>query len=167
MIKAILNSIRVLGSGRLFQLSRAHRLAWLDTISGFHTTRTMRALFNVGFFDELQARGQINVAKFAEREELDKKILEALCNSLYALRILEKKGSGYILGTKGKTLVEVARGWFDGVYGYEEVFHNLEKMLRKEKTYGRDIFRRPDFVAKGSGEMEAWIFFPLGIDIIK
>lgn len=163
----LLKAIRVLGLGRLLQISRAHRLGWMDIISGFYTTRTMQALFNVGFFDELQTQGQVDVATFAKRENLDTQILEALCNSLYALGILDRNSSSYVLGAKGKTLVEVGRGWFDGIYGYEEVFHFLEKLLRKEKTYGRDIYRRPDFVAKGSGEMEAWVYFPLAIDIIK
>lgn len=162
-----LKAIQVLGLGRLLRIARAHRLGWLDTISGFYTTRTMQALFNVGFFDELQAHGQIDVATFAEQKNLDTQILEALCNSLYALRILNKNSASYVLSAKGKTLVEVARGWFDGVYGYEEVFHFLEQLLRKEKTYGQDIYRKPDFVAKGSGEMEAWVYFPLAIDIIK
>ncbi len=163
----LLKTIRVLGLGRLLRLSRAHRLGWLDIISGFYTTRTMQTLFNVGFFDEIQAHGKVDVTAFAERENFDKQILGALCNSLYALRILDKNSSNYVLSPKGRTLVEVARGWFDGAYGYEEVFHVLEKLLRKEKTYGRDIYRKPDFVAKGSGEMEAWVYFPLAIDIIK
>jgi len=80
---------------------------------------------------------------------------------------LKKDGSDYALDSKGRILVEVARGWFDGVYGYEGVFHHLEALLRKEKEYGRDVKRRSDFVARGSGEMEKWIYFPLAINVIN
>jgi cyclopropane fatty-acyl-phospholipid synthase-like methyltransferase len=38
--------------------------------------------------------------------------------------------------------------------------------LRKEKVYGRDFYRRSDFVARGSGEMENLLFFPMVNDII-
>lgn len=39
--------------------------------------------------------------------------------------------------------------------------------MRKEKAYGRDVKRRSDFVAKGSGDMEKWIYFPLAVDFIN
>jgi 2-ketoarginine methyltransferase len=80
---------------------------------------------------------------------------------------LRRKGTSYSLGAKGRVLVEVARGWFDGVYGYEEVFHSLEPLLRREKAYGKEIRRRSDFIARGSGEMERWMYFPLAIDYVR
>jgi len=163
----LLKTIQVVGLRRILRLYRGYRLAWMNTISGFYTTRTMQALFNVGFFDELQEKGTVNVEFFATSKNLDARILKSLCDSLFALSILKKNGSDYSLDSKGRILVEVAHGWFDGVYGYEEVFHFLEALLRKEKAYGRDVKRRSDFVAKGSGEMEKWIYFPLAIDFIN
>jgi 2-ketoarginine methyltransferase len=127
----------------------------------------MQALFNVGFFDEVQQKGTVNVQTFAREHDLDLHILQSLCDTLYALKILQKNGAGYSLDSKGKVLVNVARGWFDGVYGYEELFHSLEAVLKKEKVYGREIQRRPDYIARGSGEMEKWLYFPLAVDIIK
>lgn len=163
----LLRTVQVVGLQRMLKLYRAYRLGWEGIISGFYTTRTMQALFNVGFFDEIQEKGTVNVESFAESNNLDVGILTSLCDSLFALSILEKNGADYELDSKGRILVEVARGWFDGVYGYEEVFHSLEALLRKEKEYGRDVTRRSDFVARGSGEMEKWIYFPLAIDIIS
>ena len=32
-----------------------------------------------------------------------------------------------------RLLVEVGRGWFDGAYGYEGVFHELEALLRRQR----------------------------------
>jgi SAM-dependent methyltransferase len=163
----LLKTIGVLGPRRLLKLYRAHRIGWCRIISGFYTTRTMQALFNVGFFDALKEEGTVSAKSFAQSHGLDETILQSLCDSLYALGILRKEDSKYSLDSDGHLLVEVARGWFDGVYGYEEVFHSLEALLRKEKTYGKEINRRSDFIASGSGEMERWIYFPLAIDYIR
>jgi len=62
----LLKTIGVVGLRRMLRLSRAYRLGWRDTISGFHTTRTMQALFNVGLFGEMQEKGTANVDSFAE-----------------------------------------------------------------------------------------------------
>jgi len=162
----LLKTLRVLGPRRAWRLWRGYRLGWVQTIAPFYTTRTLQTLLNVGFFDELQRDGSIDVARFAEAHGLDGQILQSLVDSLYALSILDKRGTSYVLDDKGRVLIEVARGWFDGVYGYEGVYHSLEPLLRKEIVYGRDIYRRPDFVAKGSGEAENWIYFPLAIDLL-
>jgi ubiquinone/menaquinone biosynthesis C-methylase UbiE len=138
----------------------------MDIISGYYTTRTMQALFNVGFFDAMRQEGSVDVQSFADSRDLDVGVLQSLCDSLYALRILKRDGSGYCLDSKGEILVQVARGWFEGVYGYESVFHSLEALLTRDRMYGRDVHRRPDCVARGSGEMENWLYFPLAIDII-
>jgi ubiquinone/menaquinone biosynthesis C-methylase UbiE len=162
----LLNTLRVLGPRRAWRFWRGYRLGWIETIAPFYTTRTLQTLLNVGFFDELQRAGSIDVARFAETHHLDGRILQSLVDSLYALRILDKQGTAYVLDKKGRVLIEVARGWFDGVYGYEGIYHSLEPLLRKEIVYGKDIYRRPDFVAKGSGEIENWLYFPLAIDML-
>jgi cyclopropane fatty-acyl-phospholipid synthase-like methyltransferase len=166
-MQPLIATMRAVGLGRLVQLYQAYRLGWQGIISGFYTTRIMQALFNVGFFDEIQRHGKVEVATFAAREKLDASILQSLCNSLYALHILDRNGSGYTLTSKGRTLTKVARGWFDLVYGYEEIFHSLEELLKKEKIYNKDIYRRPDYVARGSGEIEAYLYFPIAVDILK
>lgn len=159
-----LKTIKAIGIRRIIRLFRAYRLSWQDTISGYYTTRIMQTLFNVGFFDELQTAHTIQVDSFAQRKGLDEAILQSCCDSIYALGILDKNEAGYTLASKGRSLVEVGRGWFDLVYGYESVFHNLEAMLHQEKTYGQDLYRRPDFVARGSGEIEQWVYFPIVIE---
>lgn len=162
----LLKTVKVLGLRRLGRLLRAYRLGWMDIISGFYTTRTMQALFNVGFFDEMQTKGAVHLASFATANNLELSILQSLCDSLYALRILKKNDATYMLDTKGKLLVDVAGGWFNGVYGYEGVFHHLEALLRKEKTYGTDLCKRLDSVTTGSEAMEQWLHFPLAIEMI-
>jgi SAM-dependent methyltransferase len=166
-MKELLKAISVLGLRPLVKLNRANKLAWNEILSGFYTTRTLQTLFNIGFFDEIQKRGSVSIESFAAGKNLDKDILSALCDSLVALSILKKQGADVRLDVKGKLLAEVGYGWFYGAYGYEEVFHYLEALLKKEMVYGKDIIRRGDFVAVGSGEIEKLIYFPLAIDIIS
>src|SRR5580765_247487 len=162
----ILQALRIVGWRRMWRLWHGYRLGWVQTIAPFYTTRTLQTLFNVGFFDELQRDGTVDVPSFAEAHQLDEKILQSLVDSLYALRILDKRGTAYVLDHKGRVIVEVARGWFEGVYGYEGVYHSLEPLLRKELVYGRDVDRKNDFVAKGRGHIENWVFFPIAIDLL-
>jgi SAM-dependent methyltransferase len=166
-LSELLKTIRTVGWGQAWRLYRAYRLGWVETISGFFTTRTMQALFNVGFFDEMQAKGAVDLDAFADERHLDRGILQSLCDSLFSLGILKKDGATYALEGKGRLLAEEARGWFEGVYGYEGVYHELEALLKKEKVFGKDVTRRSDFVARGSGQAERWIFFPLVADVVK
>ncbi len=162
----LLKTIKAVGLRRMSQIYRGYRLGWMDIISGYYTTRTMQALFNVGFFDEVREKGTINIESFAASKHLEAGILRSLCDSLFSLSILKKDRLDYSLDSKGQLLVKVARGWFDGTYAYKEVFDSLEALLRKEKEYGKDICRSTDFVTKGYGEVEDLLFFPLAIDII-
>jgi phenylpyruvate C(3)-methyltransferase len=163
----LLKTIRALGWSQAWDLYRGYRQGWVGILSGYFTTRTLQTLFNVGLFDEIKARGSVDVDAFAAERNLDRDILRSLCDSLYSLSILKKQGTRYSLEEKGRLLNDVARGWFEGVYGYEGVFHELEALVRKEKEFGRDLTRRGDFVARGSGEMEKWIFFPMVADVVK
>jgi cyclopropane fatty-acyl-phospholipid synthase-like methyltransferase len=108
----------------------------------------------------------VDIAEFARQANLEPAVLEPLCESFYCLGMFERNGGGYSLSEKGRNVVEVMRGWLEVCYGYSEVFHSLEPLLRKEKVYGKDFYRRSDFVARGSGEMENLLFFPMVNDII-
>jgi phenylpyruvate C(3)-methyltransferase len=163
----LLRTIRTLGWRQTWTLYRAYRLGWMGIISGFFTTRSLQALFNVGFFDEMKARGAVDIDVFAAERNLDRSILRSLCDSLFSLGMLKKEGARYALEAKGRLIADVARGWFEGVYGYEGIFHELEALLRKEKEFGKDLRRRGDFVARGSGMMERQIFFPLVAEVVK
>jgi hypothetical protein len=110
----LVNAIRVLGLRRLVDLGRAYKHGWMGILTGFYTTRTLQALFNVGFFDELEAEGRVELDLFAQKKGLDAEILKALCDSLVALKILDRRGKEYFLDSKGRVLAEVARGWFVG-----------------------------------------------------
>jgi SAM-dependent methyltransferase len=136
-------------------------------IGGYVLTRVVEVLFSVGFFDEISRAGRLQPAAFAEEKGLDASILGSLCDVLYASHVLDKEGDAYVLDDAGHLMVEYGRGWFNAQNGYEDVFHDLEPMLRKERTYGVDVARRADLVAKGSGEMGSLLYFPLAVDAIR
>ncbi len=163
----LVNAIRLLGLAHMLKLVRAYRLGWNEMIRGSFATRTMHALFNVGLIDELLLKGSVDIEAFAISRHLDETILKALCDALYSIRIFQKNGVRYSLDAKGKLLVDTLRGWFEVSYGYDEIFASLEPMLRGEKVYGKDFYRRSDSVATGSGEMGNSLFFPLAGQIIQ
>ena len=162
----LLRTIRLIGAGRLLQLFRGFR-GMQDVMLGYYTTRAMQALFNVGFFDEVRDRGRVDPDAFAKEHNLDPDVLKPICDSLFSLRILTKEAGGYGLDARGRTLVGVARGWFIATYGYEDVIHSLESLLRREKEYGRDVHRRIESVTEGYAEMEQWVFFPWAFEIVS
>ena len=163
----LLRTVKVVGLRPMLRLRRAQRLAWPGMLNGFYSTRIMQALFNVGFFDELGEKGTISPHEFATARALDVAVLRSLCDAMFAFGVLDRRGERYALGRKGRSLVEVGRGWFDGVYGYQDLVNGLEGMLRKEHEYQRDVNRRLVYVARGSGQIESRIYFPLAIDYIR
>jgi len=150
----------------MLRLQKTYRTGWDEMIRGYLETSIMHALLNVGLIGEMQKKLSVDIGEFAAQENLDAAVLEPLCEAFYCLGMFEKNGAGYSLSEKGRDIVEVMRGWLEVCYGYDEVFHSLGPLLRQEKVYGRDLYRRSDFVARGSGEMENLLFFPMANDLI-
>jgi SAM-dependent methyltransferase len=150
----------------MLRLQKTYKTGWDEMIRGYLETTTMHALLNVGLIDEMQKQPSVDLAEFAAHANIEMTVLQPLCEAFYCLGIFERHNGGYALSEKGRDVVEVMRGWLEVCYGYGEVFHSLEPLLRKEKVYGRDLYRRSDFVARGSGEMENLLFFPMVNDII-
>ena len=136
----------------MLRLQKTYRTGWDEMIRGYLETTTMHALLNVGLIDEMQKNPSVNIDEFAAQANLEPAVLQPLCEAFYCLGMFERNGAGYSLSEKGRDVVEVMRGWLEVCYGYSEVFHSLEPLLKKEKVYGRDFYRRSDFVARGSGE---------------
>jgi SAM-dependent methyltransferase len=165
-MREMLRMLRLFGPMHMLRMARAYRQGWNDLLRGELTTRAMQTLLNVGFLDELVKSGSVEAAQFARIHNLDETILRGLCEALFAVEMFGRNGDSFFLEPKGKLLMDKFRGWLELSYGYEEVFHKLEPLLRKEIVYGKDIYRRPDFVAKGSGEMENHFYFPMANEII-
>ena len=162
----LLRALRVLGPSHLWRLRKARDLA-TPIERGFFATRVIQCLFNVGFLDQISARGFVDLSAFARENNLDARILRLLCDYLYALNFLEKDGDRFLPGKNAAILIETLRGSFDIIYAYEDLFHNLDALLRKEKAYGEAVKRREEFVGKGSGQTAKLLPFPLTIDLIK
>ncbi len=151
----------------MLRLQKTYRTGWDEMIRGYLETAIMHALLNTGLIDEMQKKLSVDVDAFASRENLDPAVLRPLCEAFYCLGMFERHAGEYALSEKARSIVEVMRGWLEVCYGYDEVFHSLGPLLRKEKVYGRDLYRRSDFVARGSGEMENLLVFPMANDIIN
>ncbi|MDH7500687.1 MAG: class I SAM-dependent methyltransferase [candidate division NC10 bacterium] len=162
----ILKALKVLGPSHLWRLRKAQVLG-TPIERGFFATRVIQSLFNVGFLDHLSTQGTADPSAFAREKGLDPQILRFLCDYLYALQFLDKEGDRFFLGRHGKILTEVLRGTFDLIYAYEDLVHNLEGLLRREKFYGKEVKRREEFVGKGSGQSAKLLPFPMVADLIE
>jgi SAM-dependent methyltransferase len=159
-------TVRRFGLPYMLRLQKTYRTGWDELFRGYLETTAMHALLNVGLIDEMQKKTSVDLGEFAASADLEMRVLQPVCDALYCVGMFDHNGAGYSLSEKGRSVVEVMRGWMEVCYGYSEVFHSLEPLLRKQKVYGRDFYRRSDFVARGSGEMENLLFFPLANDII-
>jgi cyclopropane fatty-acyl-phospholipid synthase-like methyltransferase len=162
----LVKAIRRFGLRYLLHLLKAYRTGWDEFFRGYLETHTMYALVNVGLIDEMQRKTSVNIEEFAARANLELAVLRPLCEAFYCVGMFERSGAVYSLSEKASGVLGVMGGWLELSYGYDEVFHSLEPLLRKEKVYGRDLYRRSDFVARGSGKMENLLFFPMVNDIL-
>lgn len=161
-----LRLLRLLGWRFLQQMGRMRRIG-AETVRGFYLTHTLSALLNVGLLDEMARRSAVDVDAFAAERGLDAGILHSLCDYLYALGFLERTPRGYTLAADGQLVQGALRGAYHIVYAYEDLFHNLEALLRREKVYGVDVHRRAEFVARGSGAVGQMLAFPMLADAIR
>lgn len=143
---------KTVGLGRLMKIRKKHSLG-LKYLRGYVTTTCLWSLMNTGLLDEIREKGSVDIEEFAGRNHLDKEVLDSVCEYLDGIKVLNYTGGRCLLEKKGMTLLEEPRGLFDLLYGYEPVFRELENMMQRRATYGQDIVRRGEAVAKGSGEL--------------
>jgi len=127
----------------------------------------MVSLLDFGFFEAMNAQGKINCVDFARKNNLDKETIMILCEYLFATRMFDRSENDYLLTKQGKYTLTYAQGAFYFIHAYAPIFENLDALLKKQKTYGKDIFRREKSVSKASAETEKWLPFPIACDIIK
>lgn len=161
---SLIRTIKVLGLRTAVRSNRVKDFSQ-EMLKGFYATRAIIALHNVGFFDAISQHGLVDLPTFAAEKGLDRDVLTTLCDYLYALRILQRKGARYALDARD-SVVTALHGPFYSVYAYQDIFHNLEALLKKEKTFGIDVTRDSAFVAKGSGAVGELLVFPMMADVI-
>jgi ubiquinone/menaquinone biosynthesis C-methylase UbiE len=162
----LIKAIKILGFSHLLRISKAKKLGD-EILPGFFITRAMNVLLNVGFFDEVSKRLTIDIDSFAKEKNFDERLLHLLCDYLYVYKILKKDRAKYRLTSKGKIVVEMLTGVFDILYSFEDIFHNLEALVKKEKILGQEVNKFFYFESKGTGTAAKQLIFPIIIDIIK
>ena len=152
---------RLFGLRNLVRRFSRHQRA-LRHYRGFAVTEVLWALLETGFLDELAARPEgMTFSEAQTRYRFHPHVFESLVDYFDVLRILRREGDRIRLDKQGRLLLAEPRGSFDLALGYEPVFRNLGAMLRGEALFGRDVFRRGEYIARGSGELGSQLPFPV------
>ena len=153
--------VKLFGFRPLLRRLRRHQKA-LAFYRGYAVTRTLWALTECGFMDDLMdAPLGFSTDEAIERFGFHRRVFESLVDYLDALKILRREGDNVRMDDVGVMLMDEPRGSFDLAYGYEPIFSRLPAMLKGEALFGRDVTRRGDYIAKGSGELGAQLPFPV------
>lgn len=151
---------------QLFKIKKFHD-STMTYARNYMATYCICTLFNIGFFDVLKEKNALDLNAFAKEKKINEKILIAICDYLFVLQILNRSGKYYSLSPKSEDLLKYSTGTFDFIYAYAPLFENLEALLKNEKKYNVDVFRREKFVAKATAEVSQFIPIPIVKDIIK
>lgn len=164
-----LRVVQQLGAGALRQMRQARQQGWEALISPHFLTRIIQTMYRVGLFDAMGKNGTVNAVEFANKNNLNVELLVGLCDALYERKLLLSDGTSYRLSPQGQFLMEtdLVRGWFELVYGYENVLNQMEQLLRKEVVYGKDLVREGRPVAVGSGLASMGFYFPIVVHQMK
>lgn len=165
-ILQIFDLIRKTGPSQLLKIKKFHR-STLTYARSFMASYCICALLNIGFFDILAKNKSVDLDSFVKNKDINEKVLVAICDYLFALRILNRNNGCYSLGPEGRGLLKYSTGTFDFIYAYAPLFENLDYLLKNKKKYNVDVFRRNKFVAKATAEVSQFIPIPIIKDIIK
>jgi SAM-dependent methyltransferase len=127
----------------------------------------MIVFIKAGVFRDLESEVAIEPNSYAVRNGFDPKVFVPMCEYLYSLGILDKHSSKLRLSYKGRHLSSTAVGIFDLLYAYSPIFQNLEDLLTGKMTYGTDVVRFSDFVAKGSTAITRYLPFPAAMKLLQ
>lgn len=164
-----MNALGLLGLDKLRRMRKASSAGWESLISAHFMTRVIQTLYHVGMIDALRDHPPVDALEFAKQHSLDGPLLVGLCDALYERGYLAKQGTKYTLDDGGRFLVEtdLVRGWFDLAYGYEVVLNQMEDLLRRKSTYGKEVVRDGRHVAIGSGLASMDFYFPLVVEFMR
>ena len=162
----LLDIIKQFGLGKVFEFISINR-AMKHYSRYYMLTSCITAVLNVGLFSEFQEKQSIDIRKFAKENKLDFDVLNTICGYLMSQGVLKKRGKTIRITRQGKFLSEKCSGLFNFVTAYQPVFDNLEDMLRGNKKYGRDLFRRGEYVAKATADLAKRFTFPIIESVIS
>jgi 2-ketoarginine methyltransferase len=165
MLKQILNVIRLVGLGRAIRLKKRHAQG-LVPLRGHVATRCFWTLLQTGLWDEVAAKGRIDIEDFARRHNLNAQTLHAVCKYLDGIGWVGLQGS--LLEPAGivGTLLQEPRGLYELGYAYEPVMNALDGLLSGKAVFGKDVQRRTDWVGIGSGRLCQQLPYPVLGDLV-
>jgi SAM-dependent methyltransferase len=165
-LKQLAGLIRLFGLRTLVRRKRRHDLA-LPHLRGYVLTHVLWTLTQEGFLDRLVATGELSVPAYSRERHLAQHVLESLCVYLDALKLVDYEDGTCQATGRLVDLLSEPRGVFDLTYGYEPIFAALPALLAGTKQVGRDVNRRGDYIARGSGELGLQLPFPVMCDLIR
>ena len=165
-LQQIIGLSRLFGLRTLLRRKRRHDQA-LPHLRGYVLTQVLWALTQEGFLDRLAVTGKLSVAAYAQERNLAGHVLESLCVYLDALKLVDYEDGTCLPRRRLLDLLAEPRGVFDLAYGYEPIFAALPALLAGTKQVGKDVTRRGDYIAKGSGELGRQLPFPVMCDLIR
>lgn len=168
-MSGILDIVKSVGLKNLISQGRSRRTVWEALIGPHVVLRCAQTALHVGLLDAMKS-GAVDVLEFAERQDLDGRLLVGICELLTARGVLKQEGrSTFKLGKLGRRIAEadMARGWCELAYGYERVLYHMEDLVTKKTYYGNGVSRNGLHVAIGSGLTSQAFFFPIVIEIIR
>jgi SAM-dependent methyltransferase len=164
-VVSLLDTVKVLGINASVRSNRIRRFSE-KTFRGYYITRALMVLRNVGLLKAFERQGAVSISDFAQRNNLDIHILSSLCDYLYGLGILNRRGDSYAFSPRKSVAVEAIKGPFLAICAYQDVFQELEGLLHKDKVYGVDVNRRLTEVSVGSGAAGKLLIFPMAAELL-
>lgn len=150
---------KMIGVKNLLKMSSVHK-GMLKYARSYMTIQCVMALEKIGFLERLSVEKSVDIASFSTERGLDFQYLKAICEYLYVLGILEKEQGAYAVSAQGEGFLERTRGTFYFIHAYAPLFEDLACLLKKEKEYKKDIFRREKYVAEATADVAQWIPIP-------
>lgn len=146
----ILSAMKLLGPGHLLAMKKGHE-NFLPMTRGLVFCQLVWALEETGVIKYLTGRKAAKIAEIAHATETEQEVLATIFDYLEALRFLRKNGEAYTFDRLGREYMEIGRGMLFLARGYQPFLSETVGLLRGTRVACRDVARREDFVAVGSG----------------
>ncbi|MDJ0851854.1 MAG: class I SAM-dependent methyltransferase [Myxococcota bacterium] len=141
MIDELRAALEALGPATALENMRRMRRARPD-IRGYVTTTVTWALAKVGFLDELEAEGSVDLDEFCSKRSLDPELLQSACRYLARVGHLQQEAGRVRFSESGRARWDAVSGVVRIFSAYEPFFVNLPGLLAGEVS--RDSLRRDD-----------------------
>ncbi len=165
MIQELRAALEALGPSVAVENMRRMRRARPE-IRGYVTTTVTWALESVGFFDELERDGSLDLAAFGSKHSLDPELLGSACRYLARIGHLSEEAGRVRFTASGRAHWDAVNGVLRIFSAYEPFFGNLRGLLTGQVS--RDSLRRDDdAVAMGFRQTGASFTFAAMGNIIE